>query len=341
LSTITIPHAPAKAMPELVISAESNHNRPPEGFVKLDGNVHVAVRTVSPDVAAYILAELNTRNRRMKEGSIQEYARDMAKWEWALNGEPLIFDGATTLLNGQNRLAACVVAGVPFDTLVVWGARSESMFVMDRGVKRTVADVFGLNNIQYAALVGGAVNVINAYRRGLLGSGRGGRQTVSEALATATELSEDLTATIEAVSELFGGSIHVGPLPGMSPSLVVGLYYMTSQYDADLAREFWGGVIGGERLEAGDARLALRNVLIRERAGVRSRQSRVAGLTIKAWNYWLESRYVRLLRFGNNEEFPSVFGFKPYGYETENGQVPTRRRPGAPKQPKTLAHVKL
>jgi len=102
------------------------------------------VRTITPTVAESILATSNG-NRTWKTAKLNSYARDMTAGNWTTNGEPIIIDVHGVLIDGHHRLTACIKSGVPFETLVVWGAPVDAQKTIDMGASRTAADVLQLN----------------------------------------------------------------------------------------------------------------------------------------------------------------------------------------------------
>lgn len=95
---------------------------------------------ITPELAGRLL-ERNTNNRKPKERAIRNYARDMEAGKWDPDASDIKFARTGDLLDGQNRLMACMAAGVPFPTLVRTGLDIHSRMHVDVGVKRTVADM--------------------------------------------------------------------------------------------------------------------------------------------------------------------------------------------------------
>lgn len=75
---------------------------------------------VTPAMAKRWLDTTNLRNRNFLPGKIDQYAADMAAGAWALTHQGIAFGENKMLLDGQNRLAAIVKAGVPV-WMWVWG----------------------------------------------------------------------------------------------------------------------------------------------------------------------------------------------------------------------------
>ena len=98
--------------------------------------ITVSIECITPDTAKRML-ETNVQNRKKKRESIVAALND---GEWRLNGETIVFSDTGVLLDGQNRLAACVRADKPIYTIVVRGIKGDVQATMDAGVKRSVAD---------------------------------------------------------------------------------------------------------------------------------------------------------------------------------------------------------
>lgn len=121
---------------------------------------------VTPELAHEWLDERNTNNRKVKERAIVRYAREMANGRWDPDASDLKFSRTGELIDGQNRLLACVRAGVPFPTLVRTGLKLESKTRVDVGVRRTVSDTFQLERIPYANNVAAGIALRLRYEEG-------------------------------------------------------------------------------------------------------------------------------------------------------------------------------
>lgn len=111
----------------------------------------------TPTLADYILTNLSRDNRPRKLAKIKRYAQDLAEGRWGLTGDTIKFGSNGILRDGQNRLAACIRAGKPFRSHVVFGIDPELFPRMDIGKNRTPADVFSIAGIAYATHVAGTV----------------------------------------------------------------------------------------------------------------------------------------------------------------------------------------
>lgn len=120
------------------------------------GGVRPEVVTITPELATEFL-KMNTHNRRKDAKSIETYAACMRHGKWMLNGEPIIVSDTNVILDGQNRLYACIKAGVPFDTLMIWGISEDAFKTIDIGKTRTAGDILFIENIKNSIVVSAAI----------------------------------------------------------------------------------------------------------------------------------------------------------------------------------------
>ena len=107
----------------------------------------------TPELAEYILANININNRPRKSAKIVEYKRDMQADNWSLTGETVKFGTDGNLKDGQNRMAACMQAQVPFTTHAVFGIDPNTFHHMDTGKNRTGQDVLAIMGVKNAAKI--------------------------------------------------------------------------------------------------------------------------------------------------------------------------------------------
>lgn len=115
------------------------------------------ILSIDPKSAELILRERNTGNRPRKPNKVEQFASDMAAGRWGLTGDTLKFAPDGRLLDGQNRLAACVRAGTPFRTHVVFGIDPKLFPRMDVGKPRNAADILHIAGYNYASTLAAAL----------------------------------------------------------------------------------------------------------------------------------------------------------------------------------------
>ena len=113
--------------------------------------------TITPVIAEALLRDYNFDNRPKKPKAIARYAEDMAAQRWSLTGDTIKFSKEKRLRDGQNRLAACVRAGAPFRTYIVFGIDDTAFDRMDQGRNRSGSDVLAIAGYSNTAALSGAV----------------------------------------------------------------------------------------------------------------------------------------------------------------------------------------
>lgn len=102
--------------------------------------VTTKVEKITPAKAQQYL-EKNTSNRPLRKTRVAKYARAMQGGEWYVTNQGLAFNCDGSLLDGQHRLHAVIQAGVPVKMAVTRGLDRASMFGIDTGGNRSVADI--------------------------------------------------------------------------------------------------------------------------------------------------------------------------------------------------------
>lgn len=124
---------------EEVFDSNKEHITGPNGEI-------ITVETITPEMAEKLLI-LNTNNRRVKDVTLDRYARDMENGRWTFTGEPITITEEGVLGNGQTRLMACIKANTPFQTLVVRSLKSKAVRNTDAGAQRNVSDALKIDGV--------------------------------------------------------------------------------------------------------------------------------------------------------------------------------------------------
>jgi len=125
----------------------------------------------SPELAEYILTNLNHKNRPRKSMKIIQYSRDMSDNKWLLTGETIAFGTDGLLKDGQNRLAACVRANKSFVTHVMFGIDPAAFSVMDTGANRSHNDILAIMGVPNYGKVGSSIKLYMAWKAGKTNTG--------------------------------------------------------------------------------------------------------------------------------------------------------------------------
>lgn len=139
----------------------------------------VKIMEVTPEVASRWL-EKNTHNRPLRDTKVKEFADAIVRGKWMLVTDAIAFSrpwvdptGAKfdeTLINGQHRLWAVIMANKPAMFTVWWGCEPEEFGAIDQGAPRTQGDILGamrpdlLHPTGLISVITPAVNLIFAKR---------------------------------------------------------------------------------------------------------------------------------------------------------------------------------
>jgi hypothetical protein len=127
---------------------ERNLASPPQTSVILD---------IDPLTAQKLLTERNKGNRPPKPNKVQQFSADMTNNKWGLTGDTIKFGTDGRLLDGQNRLSACVRSNKSFRTHVVFGIDPVLFGRMDVGKPRNAADILHIAGYKYASTLAAAI----------------------------------------------------------------------------------------------------------------------------------------------------------------------------------------
>jgi hypothetical protein len=237
-----------------------------------------AVVTIQPDEAAYMLQEWNTRNRHHSQKSESDLVRAIKDGRWRDNGEAIIFGSDGRLLNGQHRLRACVLTGVPIPASVSFGVDPDAFDTIDRGRRRNLGDDLSIVGEKNAGALAAALGVLwfdDEDRIEKLG------RNASPPLDVAQRLLEDHPAIRESVA---WASTHKHEI-ALEPRLIAYCHYRFSLSDANAAAKFFRDLVEGADLKVGDPVLRLRDMLKENKTNkVRPNPSSLLESVVKAWN---------------------------------------------------------
>lgn len=226
-----------------------------------------------------MLATNVAHQRNVRADTVLVYAKDMKAKLWKLTGEPIVVANGM-LVNGQHRLHACVRAGVPFTTAVLY-TDDESVFdVVDSGVKRTVADALTRHSIQHRSVVAASVRLVLAYESG---------QQVSDGLMSRVASREEIMAEAIGSKDTYEWASRLGrqgQTAGFNKSAITAFAVLLSKR-ADDADQWISELISGSNLEDGDPRLA---VMRFQMAHSRRRGYEYLAALIRARNAYVEGR---------------------------------------------------
>lgn len=256
----------------------------------LDGRRGNFLALITPTLAAELMSR-NTNNRGIKKRKIANYARDMVAGNWNADASDIKFDKDGVLLDGQNRLLACIEADAPFPTLIRTGLDPSARDHVDTGAARTTGDAFRMHGVVDQYNIAAAVSLRNrwdALVEQQLPISRG--YNVVPAMTHQESL--DYLAEHPSLEKMrgVGQAIHSNIARGLPRSVLMAFTSMIGEVDEGDARHFATRLIVGETSGTGDPVWAFTRYLALAQApkvaGNRDRNSAMRHLLagVKAWS---------------------------------------------------------
>lgn len=267
-----------------------------EDLAGIDG-VRARFMLITPELAVVWLKR-NDANRLPSRATILKYAAEMKALTWTLNSCAVTFSPGGVLLNGQNRLHACVQSGTPFPSLVIFGMPEETFLNEDTARRRSRKDRLDIGGEERTGVLADAIGWLFAWQENALS--RVGQPNPSPAQEAALiEKHPGLRRSVDFVSKNGFGTL--GKL-----GMFAMLHYVASRKDEALADLFFEALGRGAALSETDPVYHLRKKMIDDRVSTRkmSRPEKVA-YVIKAWNLTKAGKRCRSrLKWGPADGFP-------------------------------------
>jgi hypothetical protein len=246
----------------------------------------IEIETITPTKAAKMLT-LNTCNRKVRQGKVNEYANEMAAGRWMLTGQGIIFLEDGSLGDGQHRLYAIVQSGVTIKMPVARGVAIESMAGIDVGAKRTVADHMHLHyGVKNANVVCSSVAAI--YQIACM---NGGSLPVQSGL---------MKIGIEHYeSQIAAAYSAAGKFQYSRQAWILGAFAFAMKSHPEILK-MAQAVAHGEGLERGDPALTLRNWLINNTSNhlVKRRKDQAQHIVLNACMSFVQRKPWHVIRGG-------------------------------------------
>jgi hypothetical protein len=253
---------------------------------------------VSPDLARYLLTFNHPNNRPAKPSAIAKYARDVLNREWAFTPESILFSNRPLLEDGQNRLRAVELAGVPTWMMMDFGWPEDLIEKINRGSARTNADAFAVNGFANAASIAGAIGIVERYDLTV------GRPNVwGQRLLTSSECLNRYTTAPDAWERagVWGNRLYASTQGLGQSTWVAGYFIVAHARETETADAFFQAVID-ETDEPGSATRKLKSHTLRRKlkdTASGDRREPIENI-VRAFNAWSASKPVGFVRTGGS-----------------------------------------
>jgi hypothetical protein len=235
-----------------------------------------SIMQVTPETAPSLLAMKRPGVRR-NQAAVAAYAQAMQSSEWVLNGMPLIVSRKGVLLDGVQRLYACIEAATPFVTVLAENVSDDTVHTIDQQRRRSFTGVLETRGIPHPAAVANLLAKLIRYEDGSLTRG------------TSTPPWSRMERVLEANREELDTAVKFSfdhPARLLSEAIRTPLSFMGLQADRSAIRRFLDAIAHPERFKADEAGVMIRRRLVEGRADPARRVPVITlfALCIKALN---------------------------------------------------------
>jgi len=126
--------------------------------------VSISKVMITPEMARSLL-ENNPINRTPPKTKVNEYASDMLSGDFLFAGHTVCLSKERKLLDGQQRLMACVQSDTPFYTILVENLPEDIIRVIDSGKKRTYSDQLKMDGHKKPGLLAASIKMLTLIAR--------------------------------------------------------------------------------------------------------------------------------------------------------------------------------
>ena len=247
---------------------------------------------ITPELAHEVLEKRNNNNRDARPAKIKRFAGHLTDAAWVLSGDTIKFGTNGELLDGQNRLRAIVLSGVPMKTHVVFAIDPVAFKSLDTGTVRTGGDTFKVARVPNAEIAGKATRWLMIFESPNMDRG------ISVANADLFEhfqkrLNKDMLQRAIGDAKKVSRLIPTGSLAAM--------LYLFERKDAKLARIFAHDC---EKQIRGGRTLISQLRKLREDTGGRLNEKYATAFTVLMWNSYRSGKMLTAKQLKWNDAQP-------------------------------------
>lgn len=259
---------------------------------------------VTPSYAKELL-ESNTKNRKVSDTKVVQYANDILNGKWKEDTWELVKISKTNvIMDGQHRLLAIIKANKPLYLQIVTDLEDSVFDVLDTGKSRSAVDCFKIEGVKNENLIPSTIIRYKSLSKGRVNAdGRGNSYTNAQLLALYNE-KPNFWQNVAKKSKYWYS--HIGKI--IPPSYIGGFYALfcdiSNQQTAD---EFMNQLSTGNDIK-NNAITLMRTKLMNDRMSIKKMPTELKGaLMIKTWNFFRTKQNPKLLKWNSEtEEFPKA-----------------------------------
>lgn len=257
---------------------------------------------ITPAFAAELLRG-NTRNRALTSARVDRIRDAIRRGEWKLNGDAIRISSTGVLLDGQHRLSAIMMSGLPVESFVISGLPDEVFDTIDvNSSPRGPSDIFNLHGFKNSSAVAATALLVYQWNK----SPKSLSLSASKH-PTAAQLIELVENEPEIYEHAKWGQNERFARTYLSPSVAGFTRYVFSAHNKNAADEFFEKLATGAGLDEHSPILHLRNALLvasaRSSRDKLKRNHKIA-LIFKAFKQYLAGSEIKTLRVRYDGDAP-------------------------------------
>lgn len=252
------------------------------------------VQKITPEKANELLSR-NDSNRTINWGRVNLYADILRGGGWKVNGESIKISANNRLLDGQHRLKAIVQSGIPMTTLVIKGVSEDVFDTIDTGKIRSGGDTLKVAGVENSTNISSGIILYKSltHPRGI------GHKIDNQSILTEYLSNPSLYQGLQTRGAKFYKKVH----RTFSPADYIAFFrYFQTKHSVSTIEHFFesveeqtgiGGMLQGRLLD---------NLVSKKKMQRRERHA----IIIKAFNFFLSGKTVKILKFSIEEKFPTL-----------------------------------
>lgn len=261
------------------------------------------VEKITPRMAETYL-EKNTINRPLNRRHVNYLVSEINKGKWQVSTDSIGFNLKGELANGQHRLNAIKIAGVPVECMVTRGLHLDAFNVIDTGKTRGGGDILGANGVMNALGKAGIIAFIHGFSIGIYQEKAGKRDMSLDN----QEILDFYLKNKNRVEEAYRAGSEAGKdFKALKLRTLGGMYYVLTKIDRDAAILFYSKLRTGLGMKSEENPVHVLRTKLNNNFAARAKYSIVDQLAwfIIAWNAFRSNKPLKKLEWSPKDgEFP-------------------------------------
>lgn len=259
------------------------------------GPYSLTIETLSPSTAAHLL-ERRRPGGLINEAAIAHCREAMRRGRWVLNGMPIIVSSTGVLLDGVQRLHACIAEARPLQSVVARGVADEVLPTIDQHSRRSAKEILAARGVAYPQALTALLTRLIHYDDKLAGR--------AHAAPPSWLRMEDVLRAIPDIEDLVAESLAMAGSP-LPEAIRTAILCIGAQHSKARTLRLLEAVWRPHRFDLGEPGAALRVELDREAAATHrppAARERIFAMALLALRATLDGATLRQITWHDGAE---------------------------------------